>query len=616
MKVFGVFLRDLADAFKLPSGSIIFRAANKEQFVFNKLFWTDPDYVGNTDDNKVLVKLEGKLECMEIQEYVELLKNTPNKDFFNLPKGGFNKEIYTYKEKTGTLMEICTAFGRSYQAVRDDMTYKGMSLEEALKIDRKEGKVYTFEGVTDTLPNLCEKFGRVYTRVLRRIQKMSFEEAFQFRWYEKVYKYREIKGTVRQLSEELKLDYSYIAAKMNDGVVDITEIIEGAIKLKKLKEIGKDPAGHIHEYKGTQGTLKELFELFRAEIEDPVFVKGQIMRGLSFPEAMVAEKREYEVHEYRGERGTVGELIKRFNIRQDLRDHAARVGAIHRKMRNNKMTFTEAADSGDGRAGETYTYKGVTGDIKTLAKHFDMNLSTVRMRVKKYNWDFDKVFGEEVKEIDLAEYKGEYAPRKTLIEKYSKNSLSRVEHLINKGLTLEDAIDWEPPLFSYNEVIKKFPELYSSKFTFLMFKLEDGTVMSLPDICEKENKAIKTVVKDLLRGNTLEEALRLDATSVRTVKVLGQEITLRYFNIIVGKTSSEIEEMLRQGLSAEEIYRKYAKADEVRVYDYNGFIGTIGMIANHVEVSVNSIDSYMRKHNLNITEAVRRSLASKERRGA
>ena len=153
-----------------------------------------------------------------------------------------------------------------------------MTIEDAIKMPinkREEKQLYTYKNFTGTLPKIIEYFGLdiKYITLRQRIDKgMSIDEAIEYpiiKRDHKTYIYKDFKGTLFEIITTLR-------ARLRQGML-IEEAVEKLTKKQKAKQ--------FYIYKNFTGTLQEIINRFELNINIST-LNGRLQKGMSIEEAI------------------------------------------------------------------------------------------------------------------------------------------------------------------------------------------------------------------------------------------------------------------------------------------------------------------------------------------
>lgn len=253
-----------------------------------------------------------------------------------------NAKIYTYKEFSGSLSEICKIFNVKYPTVYMRVR-NGMSLEEAMNPEEllskhKDVKIYTCQGFSGSRPEICKHFGINYQTICKRIERTgkSFEEVIatpvrkrSLDIEKKIYTHQDFSGTLPEVCKHFNVSYRAILNRLQVGI-SLEKAIETPIKARNK----------IYTYKEFSGNLKDICNYFKMEYNT---ITDRMRRGMSLEDAMDQGKtsrksrKDIKIYTYKEFSGSLPEICKHLNINIKL-------CTVYRRMEKG-MSLEEAIET-------------------------------------------------------------------------------------------------------------------------------------------------------------------------------------------------------------------------------------------------------------------------------
>lgn len=379
----------------------------------------------------------------------------------NSGRGKKPAKVYDYKGKKGTISELIALTGSSltYKKVHSRLQ-SGHTIEEALSPTKlryhRPSKEYTYKGRRGTLQDLIAFTGNKLTlnQVKGRMDRgFTLEEALEQkvprkRHVRKPYTYNGFTGSLKQIHElsGTTVKYGTFIVRVRNGYTIEESLIPklGSDKNKGKQSKSKQNNGKKYTLNGVTGTIKDLWESSGTSLAYSTII-NRLNKGYTLEEAF-----------YRNIKGSNGEP---FN---------------------------------------TYTYKGYTGDITSIIKHFGlkMNYATVYNRLKS-GMSVDKAFNDTLTKNKGYHYKGKIRTLREIVKiSGTKIPYDTVKYRLHTGDTLKDALT--KPLHS-----KRVDDTTTKEFHYKGYSGNLKTIITQTG----ESVNYETAIDRLRRGWTIEDVM-------------------------------------------------------------------------------------------------------------
>ena len=370
-------------------------------------------------------------------------------------------KVYDYKGKKGTISELIALTGGSltYKKVHSRLQ-SGYTIEEALSPTKlkyhRPPKEYTYKGHRGTLEDLIALTGNKLTpnQVKDRMNRgFTLEEALKQkvprkRHVKKPYTYNGFTGSLKQIHElsGTTVKYGTFLVRVRNGYT-IEESLTpklGGNKNKGNRSKSNQNNGKKYTLNGVTGTIKDLWESSGTSLAYSTII-NRLNKGYTLEEA-----------------------------------------------------FNKNLKGADGESFNTYTYKGYTGGITSIIKHFglNMNYATVYSRLRS-GMSVDKAFNDTLTKNKGYHYKGKIRTLREIVKiSGTKIPYDTVKYRLHTGNTLKDALT--KPLHS-----KRVDDTTTKEFHY------KGYSGNLKTIITQTGESInyETAIDRLRRGWTIEDVI-------------------------------------------------------------------------------------------------------------
>lgn len=293
-------------------------------------------------------------------------------------KGTSYRKVITHKGVTGTLSELAKHFkipySRAYARLYRNLPLDIVFSQNDLSLKGKAEK-YTFKGVTGTLPELAEHFGVLYSTAYARLHSgkslnIVFSQGdLSFKGKADKYTFKGVTGTLPELAEHFGVPYSTVYFRLNSG-----KPLEVVFSSKYFKF-------DTLTYKGVTGTLSELCKHFGVNYNTAY---GRLVSKKPLDVVFSPEASKLDILTYKGVTGTLSELSNHFGVKYSKAYGRLKAG------KSLDVVFSKKENLIKDKA-KKYTYKGVTGTLPELTKHFKVEYRTAYRRLKE-NKPLEEVF--------------------------------------------------------------------------------------------------------------------------------------------------------------------------------------------------------------------------------
>ena len=190
----------------------------------------------------------------------------------------------------------------------------------------------------------------------------------------KVYTVNNFAGNLKQISERFKINYGTLYRRINMQGMSIEEAVN-------------TPIGEFYTVNGFTGNLNQIAKRFNLNYGT---LRSRINKqGMSIEEAVNTPVE--EIHIVNGFTGKLKQIAERFNINNStLRDRVNKGWSIEDSVNTPVKEQKE-------REIKIYTVNGFTGNLKEIAKHFDIKYTTLINRINKRGMSIEEAVNTSIK---------------------------------------------------------------------------------------------------------------------------------------------------------------------------------------------------------------------------
>ena len=245
----------------------------------------------------------------------------------------------------------------------------------------------------------------------------------------------EFSGSLKEISIKFNIKYNDLIYKMKYSNLSIEEIINHNYENHNIK---------IYTvFKNTDreftGTLKQIAKIFNIK---PSTLQNRINNNLTLEEAINYENNNNKYKNFilfegtnKEFSGNLKDIAEHFNINYNV---------LKQRIYRTNLTLEECVDYKNNIQKYTVfkgTNKEFSGNIREIAKHFNINISTLEYRIQNMNLTFEEaILIPSKNNKNNLNYRGQKSSMRELCQKFDKNFIE-VYNKVKYNHTFEWAMD-------------------------------------------------------------------------------------------------------------------------------------------------------------------------------